>query len=250
MEKDNLHVSEEESIPPSETDEKETSQKLKKIAKPGIIYLSSVPEYMSVQKLRNTFEEYGEINRTFFQPIEKSFGYKKGLLFSEGWVEFRSKKDAKCVALMLNNTQVGGKKRHPWYNCIWNIKCLPKFTWTDVNADRELKRATYDSRIRADIAQVKKQTNYYVSNYEKSKTLREMKKRKEKKGQVFEKRTTVDGIPQKLTDEEIRANKKTMKRQSNEDFSDKKAKEQRKTFLGSNEDASRKFVMKNIFGTS
>ncbi|XP_059178058.1 uncharacterized protein LOC131957341 [Physella acuta] len=101
--------------------------------KPGIIYLSTVSEYMSVQKLRNVFGEFGEVNRTFFQPVEKSYSYKKGLLFTEGWVEFSKKSVAKYVALALSNTQVGGKKRNPWFNCIWNIKYLPKFTWTDVN---------------------------------------------------------------------------------------------------------------------
>lgn len=40
--------------------------------KPGIIYLSTVPEYMSVQKLRNVFGEFGEVNRTFFQPVGKT----------------------------------------------------------------------------------------------------------------------------------------------------------------------------------
>ena len=161
-------------------------------------------------------------------------------------MEFKQRRVAKYVTAALNNVQVGGKKRHPWYNCIWNIKYLPKFSWTDVNADRELKRATYDSRIRADISQVKKQTNYYVSNYEKSKNLQEMKKRREKKGGVFETRKFGDGIKQKLTDEEILANKKAGKRKSGEDSNEKKVK-QRKTFSG-NEDTSRAFVMKNIFG--
>jgi len=215
-------------------------------SKAGVIYLSSVPDYMSVQKLRNTFEEYGPINRSFFQPLEKSFGYKKGLLFSEGWVEFKQKQTAKTVALALNATQVGGKKRYPWYSCIWNIKYLPKFTWTDVNADRELKRASYDSRIRADISQVKRQTNFIVNNFEKSKTISEIKKRKEKKGQVFEKRSFGGGIPQKLTDEEILSQKKA-KRKAGEDTNDKKSKQPRKTFTG-DEDKSRSFVMKNIFG--
>jgi len=191
-------------------------QKSKPESKAGIIYLSSVPDYMSVQKLRNTFEEFGPINRSFFQPLEKSFGYKKGLLFSEGWVEFKQKKTAKYVALALNASQVGGKKRYPWYSCIWNIKYLSKFTWTDVNADRELKRASYDSRIRADISQVKRQTNFIVNNFEKSKTLSEIKKRKEKKGEVFQKRSFGGGIPQKLTDEEILSQKKN-KRKAGED---------------------------------
>uniref|UniRef100_A0A0B6ZIU9 Activator of basal transcription 1 n=1 Tax=Arion vulgaris TaxID=1028688 RepID=A0A0B6ZIU9_9EUPU len=214
--------------------------------KAGIIYLSSVPEFMSVQRLRNVFGEFGEVNRTFFQPVEKSYSYKKGLLFTEGWVEFRQRSVAKFVALALNNVQVGGKKRNPWYNSLWNIKYLPKFTWTDIHADRELKRATYDSRMRADISQVKKQTNFYVNNLDKSKTLNEMKKRKEKKGQTFEKRSFGDSVPQKLTDEEIVAQKR---KKSISDSVDK-IKRQKKTFGDNDEDVSRRYVMKNIFGSS
>lgn len=179
---------------------------------------------------------------------EKSYSYKKGLLFTEGWVEFRKQSAAQYAAVALNNVQVGGKKRNPWYNSIWNIKFLPDFMWTDINADRELKRATYDSRLRADISQVKKQANFYASNFEKSKTLNEMKKRKEKRGEIFEERTFGDGIRQRLTDEEILAEKKKRK-QTTEDDSEKKAKRQKKTFGDNDEDTCRKFVMSNIFGT-
>ena len=162
-------------------------------------------------------------------------------------MEFKDHRAAKYVAAALNATQVGGKKRNPWYSCIWTIKFLPKFTWTDVNADRELKRATYDSRIRADIAQVKKQTNFYVSNLEKSKTLGEMKKRREKRGDKFETRTFGEGVPQRLTDEEIRAQKSKRKQPGLTDSAGEKQKKQKKTFVGSTESASRQFVMKSIF---
>ncbi|CAG5126667.1 unnamed protein product [Candidula unifasciata] len=215
--------------------------------RPGIIYLSSVPEYMSVQKLRNVFEEFGEVNRTFFQPVEKSYSYKKGLLFTEGWVEFRKRSMAKFVALTLNNVQVGGKKRNPWYSSIWNIKYLPKFTWTDINADRELKRATHENRMRADISQVKKQTHFYMNSLDKSKTLNEMKKRKEKRGQVFEKRSFGDGIKQKLTEEEILEQKSKRKHDGVGDSEDK-PKRPKKTFGDNDVQACRAFVMSNIFG--
>lgn len=210
----------------------------------GIIYLSSVPQYMSVQKLRNIFSEYGEVGRTFFQPTEKSYTFKKGLLFTEGWVEFVDYHAAKYVAATLNATQVGGKKRSPWYSCIWTIKFLPNFTWTDVNADRELKRANNNSRMRADIAQVKKQTSFYLSNFETSKVLGEMKKRKEKRGERFKTRALQNGVPQRLTDEEICV-QKTLKQS---DFKCKgKGKQTRsKTFVGK-ESESRLFVMKSIF---
>ncbi|XP_013063917.2 uncharacterized protein LOC106052988 [Biomphalaria glabrata] len=216
--------------------------------KPGIIYLSTVPEFMSVQKLKNIFGEYGEVKRTFFQPVEKSYSYKKGLLFTEGWVEFSSRSVAKYVALVLNNTQVGGKKRNPWYSCIWNIKYLPEFTWTDVNADRELKKATFESRLRADISQVKKQTSFYTSSLEKSKAMDEIKKRKEKKGEVFERREFGDGVRQRLTDEEVLAQKQSLKRKSDTSSGEKKAKKSKSTFGSSDELDTKAFVMSHIFG--
>ena len=46
--------------------------------------------------------------------------------FTEGWIEFQSKRAAKEVAANLNNTQVGGKKRSKAHDVLWNIKYLPK----------------------------------------------------------------------------------------------------------------------------
>ena len=50
--------------------------------------------------------------------------------FTEGWVEFHDKRVAKTVALMLNNTPIGGKKRSYYHDDLWNIKYLSKFRWT------------------------------------------------------------------------------------------------------------------------
>ena len=46
--------------------------------------------------------------------------------FTEGWIEFLSKRAAKEVASNLNNTLVGGKKRSKAHDVLWNIKYLPK----------------------------------------------------------------------------------------------------------------------------
>lgn len=39
-----------------------------KIRKKGIVYLSSIPKYMNVTKLRELLGEYGEIGRVYLQP--------------------------------------------------------------------------------------------------------------------------------------------------------------------------------------
>lgn len=47
--------------------------------------------------------------------------------FTEGWVEFESKKVAKYIASTLNNTQISTRKRSKFYDVIWNIKYLPRY---------------------------------------------------------------------------------------------------------------------------
>lgn len=44
--------------------------------------------------------------------------------FTEGWVEFESKKIAKFVATTLNNTQISTRKKSKFYDIMWNIKYL------------------------------------------------------------------------------------------------------------------------------
>ena len=46
--------------------------------------------------------------------------------FTEGWIEFLSKRVAKEVACNLNSTRVGGKKRSRAHDVMWNIKYLSK----------------------------------------------------------------------------------------------------------------------------
>lgn len=47
--------------------------------------------------------------------------------FTEGWVEFLSKRVAKEVAANLNNKTIGGKKKSRYYDYIWNMKYLPRY---------------------------------------------------------------------------------------------------------------------------
>ena len=49
---------------------------------------------------------------------------KKVIIFTEGWVEFKDKRIAKRVVEMLNCKAVGGKRKNPWYEELWNMKYL------------------------------------------------------------------------------------------------------------------------------
>jgi len=79
------------------------------IKKSGVIYISRVPPYMTPAKLRSLLEPYGKLNRLFLAPEDpaartrriRSGGNKKKS-YTEGWVEFVRKKDAKKACELLN----------------------------------------------------------------------------------------------------------------------------------------------------
>ena len=88
--------------------------------------------------------------------------------FSEGWVEFKSRKVARQVAEELNNQQVGGKRRNPWYHEFWNIKYLMNFRWTHLRERQAYEQEVRKQRLRQEVDLAKKEANFYVQNFEKS----------------------------------------------------------------------------------
>ena len=103
---------------------------------------------------------------------------KKSRGFSEGWVEFVKKKDAKLVAKFLNNTQVGGKKRSRSHDELWNMKYLPKFKWAHLNERLAYEKAVHQQRMRTEISQVKKETNFFIDNLNQSEKMKKKAKKK------------------------------------------------------------------------
>jgi len=100
------------------------------IKKKGIIYLSSIPKYMNVTKVREFLGEYGDIGRVFLQPASNrnilfvhfsllilfelflaNLKKRPAKHFTEGWVEFERKKVAKQVAELLNGKRIDSRKR-------------------------------------------------------------------------------------------------------------------------------------------
>ena len=47
--------------------------KKKKTRKRGIIFLSTIPPYMNVAKIREIFSEFGEVGRIYLQPSASKF---------------------------------------------------------------------------------------------------------------------------------------------------------------------------------
>ncbi|CAH3972314.1 unnamed protein product [Pieris brassicae] len=153
------------------------SDKLKKKRKRGIIYLSTIPPYMNVAKIRENFSEFGEIGRIYLQSSAKPGEKRKRVpnQFTEGWVEFKKKKVAKSVAASLNNTQIGTRKKSRYYDMIWNIKYIPRFKWVHLSERLAYEKAAMKQRLRAEISQAKREAHYLQSNVEKSKKFKNKK---------------------------------------------------------------------------
>jgi ESF2/ABP1 family protein len=96
------------------------------------------------------------------------------------WIEFSKKSVAKRVANLLNGEQIGGKKRSPFYYDIWNIKYLKKFKWDDLVGEIAEKTHIREQKLNLEIAAAKKQRDHYLSNVEKSRTLKHIQERRKK----------------------------------------------------------------------
>ncbi|KAF5022256.1 hypothetical protein F66182_5695 [Fusarium sp. NRRL 66182] len=159
------------------------------IKKSGVIYLSRIPPFMKPAKLRSLLEPYGTINRIFLAPEDPASharrvraGGNKKRSFTEGWVEFTKKKDAKAVCDLLNARTIGGKKGSYYHDDLWNLLYLKGFKWHNLTEQIATENAERASRMRAEISKSTKENKEFVRNVEKAKMLDGMEaKAKEKK---------------------------------------------------------------------
>ncbi|KAM0340484.1 hypothetical protein ACHAPU_010472 [Fusarium lateritium] len=148
------------------------------IKRSGVVYLSRVPPFMKPTKLRSLLEPYGTINRIFLAPEDpasharrvRSGGNKKRS-YTEGWVEFTKKKEAKTVCELLNARTIGGKKGSYYHDDLWNLLYLKGFKWHNLTEQIAHEDAERASRMRAEISKSTKENKDFVRNVEKAKML-------------------------------------------------------------------------------
>ncbi|KAK3935651.1 RNA-binding ATPase activator esf2 [Diplogelasinospora grovesii] len=160
------------------------------IKKSGVVYISRIPPFMKPQKLRSLLEPYGKINRMFLAPEDpashsrrvKAGGNKKRT-YTEGWVEFVSKKDAKKVCELLNAQTIGGKKGSYYRDDIWNLLYLKGFKWHNLTEQIAAENAERASRMRAEISKTTKENKEFARNVERGKILDTKQSKQEKRQQ-------------------------------------------------------------------
>merc|ERR1719312_2020982 len=123
-------------------------------------------------------------------------------VFTEGWIEFKSKKVAKSVAANLNCNPVGGKRRSKAHDELWNIKYLPRFKWVHLSERLAYESAVKQQRMRTEIAQVKREAEHFKSSVEK-------KRKKSKKDKVEDETSSVSfQFKQRETEKQMRKRKR------------------------------------------
>ncbi|KAG6319476.1 hypothetical protein E4U22_004445 [Claviceps purpurea] len=170
------------------------------IKKSGVVYISRIPPGMKPSALRSLLSPYGKLNRIFLAPEDPSVrarrrksGGNKRVLFTEGWIEFLKKKEAKAACELLNGQNIGGKKGSFFRDDIWNLVYLKGFKWFNLTEQITAENAERTSRMRAEISKATKENKAFVKNVEKAKMLDGMqakaKKRKADDGQGDETKT-------------------------------------------------------------
>lgn len=219
--------------------------------KPGIIFLSSIPQGMNVSQTTSFFSEFGKVGRVFLQPDTKGEKIKGGggqeklaKNFKEGWVEFLSKSVAKQVAKELNTTQVGGKRRSKAHNQLWNLKYLPRFKWIHLSERLAYETAVRQQRMRTEISQVKRESEHFKTCVDQKKRQKKSKREKpENDLKPFE-------YNQKETDEVVRKRKRANEDSLDESESPTKRKKTKKSKSGKEKKKTKKLEERNQEGPS
>ncbi|XP_057685607.1 activator of basal transcription 1 [Corythoichthys intestinalis] len=187
---------------------------------PGILYIGHIPPRFRPKHMRNLLSAYGEIGRIFLQPEDRQVKARKKRSgsrrsgFTEGWVEFRDKRVAKRVAASLHNTPMATRKRQTFVSDLWCIKYLHRFQWTHLSERLAYEQMVLAQRLRTEVSQAKRETNFYLDNVDKSARMdKDSKKGKRNRTDAQHKaeERTWD-FTQRQTEEEIQMKKKKVKK--------------------------------------
>lgn len=157
----------------------------------GVIYISRVPPFMKPHTLKNLLLPYAPagIGRIFLTPEDhdqrqnriKGGGNKKKS-FTDGWVEFVSKKEAKVVVQTLNARTIGGKKGGYYVDDVWNLKYLKGFKWRHLTEQIANENAERSARMRAEGSSSRREMNEFLKNVDYSKIEATRQQKREKAG--------------------------------------------------------------------
>ena len=117
----------------------------------------------------------------------KTGGGSKKRRYVEGWMEFADKRMAKKVVAIFNNRPIGGKKRHnEYHDDLWLLKYLSGFKWENLTEKFLYERKMREHRLKAELAQGKKEMDFIVDKVEWSKRLQKQMDKSARSGEKIE----------------------------------------------------------------
>jgi ESF2/ABP1 family protein len=164
-------------------------------ARSGVVYVSRIPPFMKPHTLKHFLSPCAPsgLGRIFLTPESQDAhksrvraGGNKKRNFTDGWVEFVSKKEAKTAVETLNARIIGGKKGGYYYDDVWNLKYLKGFKWRHLTEQIANENAERTARMRAEDARERREAREYLKNVEKAKMLEGMEKKRSKKASLVE----------------------------------------------------------------
>jgi ESF2/ABP1 family protein len=179
---------------PGRTAPKSVLRAEKAARKSGVVYISRVPPFMKPHTLKHFLEEHAPkgLGRIFLTPEDhtrylarKKSGGNKKKSFTDGWVEFVSKNDAKAAASILNGNIMGGKKGNYYHDDLWNMKYLKGFKWSHLTEQIAAENAEREARLREEIRRTRKENKAFVEDIERGKALEGMDNKRKSKGSTL-----------------------------------------------------------------
>lgn len=177
----------------------------KNASKPGVVYLSSLPPYLKPSALCKLFEQrgFGPITRMFLTPAPStsttsSHRTNKRQSYSEGWVEFASKKTAKAVVESMNAQIIGGRKGGWYHDDLLNMRYLSGLGWDELMAQFREERREEEIRREGERERARRETKAFLEGVEKGKVIegiqrKKKSKREKKEGQEDEDNAEIGG---------------------------------------------------------
>ncbi|KDN39164.1 hypothetical protein K437DRAFT_213358, partial [Tilletiaria anomala UBC 951] len=182
----------------------------RKQRKKGVIYISHLPHGMTVPKVKHLLGSFGEVERIFLQDGTLRAGEKRESLsftrsckrttahFTEGWVEFSSKRIAKTVAEMLNAQPIGaaavtrssmrskngpgkGRNSKRFKDDVWTMKYLPGYKWHMLTEQLANERASRTARLRTELSQSAFEQKDYLRKVERARIMQDKAERRAQK---------------------------------------------------------------------
>ena len=183
----NSHPSTDEST----TEATKHRQKDKKLTRPGVVYLSSLPPYLRPSALRNILTQRGfsPITRLFLTPTSTTKSRtktSKRQMYSEGWIEFASHKTAKKCVEALNAQVVGGKKGGYYRDDVWNMRYLRGMGWGELMEGVAGERREEEARRDEERRRAEREAKMFIEGVEGGKVLEGMRQKRRLKGRANE----------------------------------------------------------------